>query len=355
VIHSGISADAGVDDVRKCIPVTAICSIEAFVGVIFASICGAILHIKVSRVQSFAQVIFSDIVCVRYGSGVSPRSTIDDQDDDHSNDSRSVGDFESYPCPILEFRVANRLHSIAGGEIIDCTVNVVASIDAAQACHTVRDASQTRGRRKKRGGRTVATLRKRQSSDSSLGGTMGTPILPNLFDSTLPSMDSVNPTQAVEEDTTGSLIPKRVISKVECISHDHPFFKRVFVLRHTLDHHSPLLTTVARQLVKCNGGMWPEELNSAESVKNAIRFDHLLVSLSGTSNVDANSVYSQTAYEFADLHVGYSFDNMIYRNETDGALRVDTGLINDVLKQYGGGGEPLHHERRCKTTDVPVL
>jgi hypothetical protein len=116
-----------------------------------------------------------------------------------------------------------------------------------------------------------------------------------------------------------------------------------------------LLTTVARQLVKRNRGLWPEEMNSAESVRNAIRFDHLLVSLSGTSNADANAVYAQTVYEFADMHVGYGFVNMLYKHQRDGTLRVDTGLINDFMEQDGGGGEPLHHEPRGITTEIPIL
>lgn len=309
-----------------------------------------------ARVQSFAQVIFSDIVCVRFGSGVKIENSNDDGDEeDQSNDSKSVDELENYPCPILEFRVCNRLHSIPGGEIIDCTVNVVASIDASQACHTVRDAA--RGRKKKRGGRR-AVNRKRQSSDPSLGELM-----PNLLSQSTPPVlnsnpttaDLAAPTQAVDEDPTGHLVPKRIISKLECLTHDHPFFKRVFILRHTLDHRSPLLTTVARQVVKGNDGMWPAEMCNAESVRNAIRFDHLLVSLSGTSNADANSVYAQTVYEFADVHVGYRFVNMLYRDESEGTLRVDLGLINDVMEQAGGGGEPLHHEDRHTMMEVPIL
>ncbi len=31
------------------------------------------------------------------------------------------------PCPVLEFRIANRLHSVEGGEIMDAVIQVVAS------------------------------------------------------------------------------------------------------------------------------------------------------------------------------------------------------------------------------------
>jgi hypothetical protein len=73
--------------------------------------------------------------------------------------------------------------------------------------------------------------------------------------------------------------------------------------------------------------------------------------MSGTSNADANSVYAQKVYDFIDVNVGYRFVNPLYRDLDDGSLRVDTSLINDVLEQAGGGGEPFtsdggenHHE-----------
>ena len=45
-------------------------ALEAFTGVLFASIVSAIVFSKVARLQAIAQVRFSDSICVRYGSGV---------------------------------------------------------------------------------------------------------------------------------------------------------------------------------------------------------------------------------------------------------------------------------------------
>jgi hypothetical protein len=64
----------------------------------------------------------------------------------------------------MEFRIVNRLHSTPGGEIIDASIQIVASIDASQACPTIRNAA-TRRRRggkkgKKRGVRQRATQKK---------------------------------------------------------------------------------------------------------------------------------------------------------------------------------------------------
>lgn len=65
-----------------------------------------------------------------------------------------------------------------------------------------------------------------------------------------------------------------------------------------------------------------------------------MVSLSGTSNADANSVYAQKVYDYRDLCVGYRFCDILYR-DSDGKIAVDHALLNDVKEQRGGGGEDL--------------
>ena len=113
-----------------------ICATEGFVGVLFASLCSAIFVAKVSRLQNFAQVDFTDVVCIRYGSGVQDETETHNTglrqrtntEDVTANDDDSETKLE---CPILEFRLVNRMHNVPGGEIVDSRVNVVASIDEA--------------------------------------------------------------------------------------------------------------------------------------------------------------------------------------------------------------------------------
>lgn len=62
------------------------------------------------RIQSHAQVIFSDPIVIRYGSGVRG----DDGEHDGSEDES-----HKTPCPVLEFRIVNRLFNEVGGEIMD--------------------------------------------------------------------------------------------------------------------------------------------------------------------------------------------------------------------------------------------
>ena len=85
---------------------------------------------------------------------------------------------------------------------------------------------------------------------------------------------------------------------------------------------------------------WPERLNSHAAVRDSLQFNQILVSLNGVSNVSASDVYAQKIYDFVDINVGYQFVNILYK-DTDGTLKVDTDLINDVREQQGGGGEPL--------------
>ena len=158
-----------------------------------------------------------------------------------------------------------------------------------------------------------------------------------------------------DEDPTRHLVPKRIFSKLELESPDHPFFKRVWMVRHVIDQDSPLLRNHARQMVKANGGFWPQQLNSAEAVRAAIHFDQILVSFSGTSNADANSVYSQKVYDYVDMNIGYRFVNQMYRDLTDGSLRLDRQLINDVVEQAGGGGEDFNAVHGEKLDEMLVL
>jgi hypothetical protein len=103
------------DNPTNCIFITFICSLESFLGVLYSGFCGAILFGKVLRIQSHAQVIFSDPIVIRYGSGVQQGADQDGALDDEKDGPKRL------PCPVLEFRVINRLFGETGGEIMDAT------------------------------------------------------------------------------------------------------------------------------------------------------------------------------------------------------------------------------------------
>lgn len=337
---------------NDCAGIFILCCFESFVGILFASFCGAVMFAKVGRIRSHAQVMFSDAIVIRYGTGVLAEMKEDDNDASGSYDSdeedggavaRHVNHNE-YPCPVLEFRIANRLHGTNGGEIMDCSMNIVASIDESQASHTLRKAANATRRRK---GKRIKRRQKRKPKGLPKANEEAEAASHDALNSLalhLREHAKKQSPQAFEEDPSGKIVPKRIFSKLEVETPDHPFFKRVWTARHTLDLESPILAEEAKQMIRLNRGFWPSELNDPESVRASINLDQILVSLSGTSNADANSVYSQKIYDHHDMNIGYRFVNMMYRDPRDGSLKVDTSVINDVVEQAGGGGEALNVE-----------
>ena len=229
----------------------------------------------------------------------------------------------------------NRLHQQRGGEIIDATMNIVASIDESQAALALKNAARgRRGKKGKRRPRRNAQSPGAEREDDETDLTDETSIR-RLQQSVQSMILSHSQPITVDEDPTGQFLPKRIFSKLGVEAMENPFFKRGWIVRHILDHNSPLLRQEAKELVRLNGGHWPHELNSAKAVRASFHFDQILVSLSGTSNVDANSVYAQKVYDFVDVCVGYSFCNMLFRHD-DGTIGIDEQLLNDVKEQEGG-------------------
>jgi len=304
--------------------------------VLYSGFCGAILFGKVLRIQSHAQVIFSDPLVIRYGTGIAEAFDTSENQDDEDNEKNKC------QCPVLEFRVVNRLFNEAGGEIMDATLNVVANVDADDADPKLLDSAlesehQTRGtvvdstagsdagsiadsRAGSESGRTIQSLHK----------FLNDPLL--LF--------GRKDHQTLDEDPSARLVSKHIFSKMMIEASDHPFFKRVWLARHVLDEQSPILKPRVRKQIRRNGGDWPEKLNNYSAIRDSLQFNQILVSLNGVSNVSASDVYAQKIYDFVDINIGYQFVNILYR-DADGTLGLDTDLINDVREQNGGGGEPL--------------
>ena len=325
----------------NCAFVTFICSLESFMGVLYSGFCGAILFGKVLRIQSQAQVSFSDPIVIRYGTGVHGH------DEFHGDDGSASESPKKIPCPVLEFRVVNRLFAEVGGEIMDATLNVVANVDTDDEEAHVGVSLGAGVKQRERTYKRFSTTSGDSGSDSpsesghisssSKARSVGSKYFAKrAFPSFLRGFDS----RVGDDDPSAPLVNKRIFCKMLLEANEHPFFKRVWLARHVLDETSPiLLPKVRRQIRRCQGH-WPESLNSHEEVRNSLQFNQILVSLNGISNVSANDVYAQKIYDFVDINVGYQFVNVLYR-DNDGTLMVDTSVINDVEEQDGGGGEPL--------------
>ena len=121
----------------------------------------------------------------------------------------------------------------------------------------------------------------------------------------------------------------------------HPYFKRVWNIRHILDENSPLLSAKARRMIEDNKGCWPERLNDHTAVREHLHFNDCIVSFSGTANVSGSAVYAQKVYDFVDVIIGYTFANVLAIEK--GQVVVDGELLNDVKEQIGGGAEPIQN------------
>ena len=274
----------------NCFFINFICSLEALIGVLYSGFCGAILFGKVLRIQSYAQVTFSDPLLIRFGSGVS------NSDVPHSNSSgRDEDTTVPVPCPILEFRVINRLYNEPGGEIMDALLNVVANKNAVNDSDShlegwnddsrfrpTSDASITQNLGKSShqysarslsdfSARTSSLYRKRFNSESKLQSEG----------------------QIIDDDLSSVLVNKHIFSKMEIEASEHPFFRRVWVARHVLDADSPILKHKIRRQIRKNGNRWPQKLNNARDIRDSLYFNQILVSLTGVSNISACDVYAQ--------------------------------------------------------------
>jgi hypothetical protein len=404
-------------------------AVEAFAGVLFAGVLGAILVGKVARIQSVAQVRFSDPICVRYGSGV--LECMDDDEDNGLGDTtvekgeNNVSPKE-IPCPVLEFRIVNDLSEEKGGEIVNASVVVVATtlaeMDEAELSEKevssrvksnsnhllspiAKGAGFAAGTAAKAAGMAagatamvVGTAAKQTGAAlfgagkfatqatgtmfqrinntvnrSYHGSSFGSAIAENDEEADafpfsasarqreieqefaervkeaiekeqyrlggIAMKENLRATVAVDEGNS-SLAPTRVFHKLEIETDSHPFFRRVWNIRHCLDENSPLLTARARRAIERNRGFWPEEWNDHSSVRSQLRFTELIVSFGGTANVSGSSVYAQKVYDFADVNIGYTFAQVLHISQS-GQLVVDKRLLNDVLEQDGGGAEPF--------------
>jgi len=213
--------------------------LESLLGVLYSGFCGAILFGKVLRIQSHAQVIFSDPIVIRYGSGVAEGADYDNSPD--SDDEGGLGKSlhaKKIPCPVLEFRIVNRLFNEVGGEIMDATLNVVANVDANDADPSLIDALDSDRNRYNLNGRnednSVETNSESENqSESGQEGSSGVRsnhlgnVFPKFLDPFHSLMGKIDH-QAVDEDPTARLVSKRIFSKMLIEASDHPFFKRVW-------------------------------------------------------------------------------------------------------------------------------
>jgi hypothetical protein len=265
--------------------------LETLIGILYAGFCGAILFGKVLRIQSYAQVTFSDPLLIRFGAGVT------NTDDLHLVVSGSDEDQNhSVPFPVLEFRIVNRLFNEAGGEIMDALLSVVANKNAVNDSDALVDSRSSFSRSRQSSEISCAVS---NAGSTSMEGSSNSPFLSSAQ---IPSQNhnqvkkrfrARTESQVIDEDLTYILVNKHIFSKMEIEASEHPFFRRVWVARHILDADSPILKHKVRRQIRKNGNQWPRKLNNASGIRESLQFNQILVSLTGVSNISACDVYAQ--------------------------------------------------------------
>ena len=384
---------------QKCFMINFFTSLEAFFGVLFAGFSAAMIYGRVQRVQSVARVLWSDPICIRYGTGVTVETKYNnlrfgdkDKDDCDEDDASRT----KWPCPVLEFRIFNSTHDQLGGEIVNAQVTVWASTEVEMANKKIRKAcnlprlkddfeGSLRGKSKGPKSPHDCTITKGLKSVAKNTMNFGTEAAKNTLGvlaqrgkrisaatSTTSSdaeaqvltpaeqaaeivekererlikdvqrfAESKKHVALTEDPSDDALIPQMIYSKLDLETDSHPFFKRNWLIRHRLTATSPLLSNEAQQMIIENDGYWPAELNNHQMVRKHIHFHELMVTLTGTSNVSGSTVYSQKVYDFVDINVGYRFANALIQNPVTHKISVDLALLNDVTTQSGGGAEPF--------------
>lgn len=141
----------------------------------------------------------------------------------------------------------------------------------------------------------------------------------------------------------------------------HPYFRRVYYFRHTLNSRSPLVKSSVRQKIKENGGWDPNLCRYQDILDSVIEFHRLRITFKGISAVSNKVVYAQKVYTMEDVFVGWQFGQIFYEKkhrfrkwwksqteeddederDDDANLMLDKRLIHDIIPQRGGEHEPI--------------
>ncbi|KAL7507628.1 hypothetical protein ACHAXN_004774 [Cyclotella atomus] len=298
-IYTSTGTDFELTSHGRCSSVVFLCTLEAFVGLLYAGMCAAILFGKVNRVQCHANVEFSNAVCLLYDLETendwvdhNNSDSDDDIDDDPVNYMRpnvlnSLGkkktkEASTVGCPVLKFQVVNEHCNKEGGDIVDAFMKVV----------------------------------------------------------------------GVKTKTQNGKITHSQYVRVNLVDSEHPFFSRVWHGIHVLDETSQLLTYSARKKIRENGGIWPKSwFGNPDKIRRKLDYQSLILTMSGTSNLSACTVHAYKRYSFGDLLVGFDFAPLVFFNEEMNSLEVDMSLVHDVKEQsYGTGEDVVKSFRRRSTT-----
>ena len=270
---------------EECTLLTLLTALEAYLGVLFVSCCGALLFAKILRVQAVAPVEFGQAIVIRLADE-GDRNLIDVESQDATVSKTLVS------CPILEIRLVNKLaNKIRGGELVDAKVEIIVIEREKDEYRDSKNGSQQK----------LSKMLKRRRKNTSLK----------------------NFVNAVGE-----------YSKAHVENSEHPLFDRTWVVKHQLNENSPFLKDEVRDNIRENGSKWDRSLNDVFGVREALKdIGKILVSFKATSNSSATRVYAHHVFDANSILVGFEFAKVNYFDRKTNTLRIDFELVNDVIQQ----------------------
>ncbi|GFH48388.1 hypothetical protein CTEN210_04864 [Chaetoceros tenuissimus] len=285
---------------------------------------------KIGRIQSHAQVTFSDAVCVEYGQT---------EDDAQTPSKRNLEDLE--PSNDTTKRSMSGMSMEIHETIPEESENYSATEGEYSEDDSDHEESQVIPKSPQVGVRTPnrPPLRKKTQIMCPVIKFQLVNQLSNEAGGEI--LDANMSVMVRKEKESYPYEPIARFLRVNMEEPTHPYFNRVWHGRHILDADSPLLSVAARKRIRLNGGFWPEDLNNPESVRNHLRFSSVIIIMTGISNISAESVQISKRYYKDDVLIGYDFAPLLYQKEGSEMLRVDMNLINDVIEQSIGSAETL--------------
>jgi len=194
-------------------------SMESFFGVLYASFCGAIIYARIRNILEKANVLFSEVICIKYSQSA---------------------------YPILELRIINERINRNGGEIFNGHVN----------CTVSRDMDVVGSKKKGMGDSKDGSLRFSQQAIRKINEK-----------ATSPAQDDHSVFYNTEDCAPVEL---------NITQPHYPYFKRTWWIRHELNEHSKLLKPEVRRLCRIHG-VWPTHiLNPSQIRESMIDFDELV-------------------------------------------------------------------------------
>lgn len=351
---------------HECSWVVMLCTVEAFLGLLYAGMCAAILFGKVNRVQSHANIMFSNSVCLQY-EWVEEEDDDDDEEEEHEDDDI----FRSLPPQSItthqdqsELEIGlgcgdegeeknNKERGADQDHVKRHPLQSCASIDEESPLPEDTELTQSPHRAELG----LCKEDDEKSCDAFIDQFNGCPVLKFQVVNELCNkegaeiVDAIMKVIGIKFKGSGRVTRSEYV-RVNLVDYEHPFLSRVWHGVHILDGTSPLLTDKAKQRIRENNGSWPSDWFTPDVIREKLEFNDLIVTVAGISNISALTVHAYKRYKIGDVLIGYNFAPLVFRDKESGMLEVDKTLVNDVREQAGLQGEDLSVRRMSDSTSL---